>query len=181
MRARLTPLLGISLSFALAACSHGIGGVTPSNSLSNAKPQSHASSVSYFGQAFGNAAQVCGAARPGEARCLSLVRTDVTGRIGLSPNIISGYHPADLISAYKLPGGTSGSGQTIAIVDAYDDPNAESDMGVYRSTFGLPACTTAGGCFLKVNQNGATSPLPPADTTGWSEEESLDLDMASAI
>jgi subtilase family serine protease len=54
-------------------------------------------------------------------------------------------------------------------------------MGVYRSTFGLPACTTANGCFKKVNQKGKPSPLPPADTTGWSVEISLDVDMASAI
>ena len=69
----------------------------------------------------------------------------------------------------------------MAIVDAFDDPNAEADMGVYRSTFGLPDCTTANGCFQKVNQHGQPSPLPQADTSGWSEEESLDLDMASAI
>ena len=77
----------------------------------------------------------------------------------------SGYHPADLLSAYKLDA-TKGTGQTIAIVDAFDDPNAEADLGVYRSTFGLSACTTANGCFKKVNQNGG-SPLPrPATPAG---------------
>jgi subtilase family serine protease len=68
----------------------------------------------------------------------------------------------------------------VAIVDAYDDPNAEADLATYRSTFGLPACTKANGCFRQVNQNGAASPLPAGDT-GWSEEISLDLDMVSAI
>jgi subtilase family serine protease len=91
----------------------------------------------------------------------------------------TGYGPADLQSAYKLPSSTAGSGQTVAIVDAYDDPNAESDLAVYRSQYGLPACTTANGCFKKVNQSGGTG-YPAADG-GWSQEISLDLDMVSAV
>src|SRR5207245_1679528 len=75
---------------------------------------------------------------------------------------------------------TGGANMTIAIVDAMDNPNAESDLGVYRSQFGLPPCTTANGCFRKVNQNGASSPLPASDV-GWGQEIALDLDMASAI
>jgi len=67
----------------------------------------------------------------------------------------------------------------VAIVDAYDDPAAESDLAVYRSTYGLPACTTANGCFRKVNQGGGTS-YPGADS-GWAAEISLDLDVVSAI
>src|SRR6185312_15425404 len=74
---------------------------------------------------------------------------------------------------------TGGSGQTVAIVDAQDDPNAESDLATYRSTYGLPACTTANGCFKKINQNGGTS-YPTADT-GWAGEISLDVDMVSAV
>ena len=68
---------------------------------------------------------------------------------------------------------------TVAIVDAYDDPNAEADMNTYRSTFGIPACTTANGCFRKVNQSGGTS--YPNGNVSWGQEISLDLDMASAI
>jgi subtilase family serine protease len=89
-----------------------------------------------------------------------------------------GYGPADLRSAYALPS-SGGAGRTIAIVDAYDDPTAESDLGVYRSHYGLPACTTANGCFRKVNQNGGTT--PPRASGSWAQEISLDLDMASAI
>ena len=89
----------------------------------------------------------------------------------------SGYGPADLRGAYALPS-TGGSGATVAIIDAYDDPNAESDLATYRSTYGLPACTTANGCFRKVGQTG-TSALPKPDA-GWAEEISLDLDMVSA-
>lgn len=90
----------------------------------------------------------------------------------------SGYGPADLLSAYNLPTG-GGSGQTIAIVDAYNDPNAESDLATYRSQYGLPACTTGNGCFQKVDEHGGTS--YPRNNTGWSGEISLDLDMVSAI
>ncbi len=91
----------------------------------------------------------------------------------------SGYGPGDLRRAYALTGSGSAS-QTVAIVDANDDPSAESDLAVYRSQYGLSACTTANGCLRKVNQNGASAPLPSADT-GWAGEISLDLDMVSAI
>jgi subtilase family serine protease len=127
--------------------------------------------------------QVCAAAPAGFASCKALritSGTGVTSNAAITPLAASpgGLNPADLISAYKLPS-TGGSGQTIAIVDAYDDPNAESDLAVYRAQFGLPACTTANGCFRKVNQNGGTT--YPAANVGWAEEISLDLDMASAI
>jgi len=94
---------------------------------------------------------------------------------------ISGYYPCDLQNAYSLPSTSAGFGQTIAIVDAFDDPNAEADMTVYRAQFGLPPCTTANGCFRKVNQSGVQNSPPVVDTIGWSVEASLDLDMASAI
>ncbi|MDT4894157.1 MAG: hypothetical protein QOE97_3192 [Pseudonocardiales bacterium] len=91
----------------------------------------------------------------------------------------TGYGPADLRSAYVLDA-TRGSGQTIAIVDAYDDKTAETDLAVYRSHYGLPACTTANGCFKKVNQAGVQGSYP-ANNAGWALEISLDLDMASAV
>ncbi|MHC3473944.1 S53 family peptidase [Streptomyces sp. 7R007] len=90
----------------------------------------------------------------------------------------SGYGPASLQAAYNLPSATGGSGQTVAIVDAYDDPNAEADLATYRAQYGLSACTTANGCFTKVNQSGGTS--YPRGDSGWAEEISLDLDMVSA-
>jgi hypothetical protein len=90
----------------------------------------------------------------------------------------AGYNPADLRAAYGLP--AAGSRVTVAVVDAFDNPKAESDLAVYRSTFGLGACTTANGCFAKVNQDGAAAPLPRTDR-GWAGEISLDLDSVSAI
>jgi hypothetical protein len=88
-----------------------------------------------------------------------------------------GYGPEDLWAAYRLPSMTAGSGQTVAIVDAYDNPRAESDLAAYRSAYGLPACTTANGCFRKVHPGSST---PPVDG-GWATEIALDLDMVSAI
>ncbi|MDH6135531.1 subtilase family serine protease [Kitasatospora sp. MAA4] len=93
---------------------------------------------------------------------------------------VSGFGPADIQSAYNLASAaaSSGAGQTVAIVDAQDDPNAETDLATYRSQFGLPACTSANGCFSKVDENGGTN-YPSADS-GWAGEISLDLDMVSA-
>jgi subtilase family serine protease len=90
-----------------------------------------------------------------------------------------GYGAPDLQSAYALPSSTAGSGQTVAIVDAYDDKSAEADMNVYRSQYGLGACTTANGCFKKVNQSGVQGSYP-SNNQGWALEISLDLDMVSA-
>ncbi|MFF7358758.1 peptidase S8 [Streptomyces filipinensis] len=109
---------------------------------------------------------------------------------GIAPKTVSpkassdsptGYGPSDLQSAYGLTDAASsaGTGETVAIVDAYDDPNAESDLAAYRSHYGLPDCTTDNGCFTKVGQTGSTTSLPSADS-GWAGEESLDLDMVSA-
>jgi subtilase family serine protease len=127
-------------------------------------------------------ARVCPSAAPGEARCHSLVRVDASGN-PLATTGPSGYHPSDLISAYALPATATGTwtwnGQTIAIVDAFDDGNAEADLAVYRQQFSLGSCTTANGCFRKVDQNGGS--VYPRGDMGWAEEISLDLDMASAI
>jgi hypothetical protein len=124
-----------------------------------------------------------GPATPGHVKCLALKRTNVITHASLKPGATpSGYGPAALQSAYKLAAAAAanGGGQTVAVVDAFDDPSAEADLAEYRSQFGLPACTVASGCFTKLNQSGATTPLPRADSA-WSEEISLDLDMVSAI
>jgi subtilase family serine protease len=93
------------------------------------------------------------------------------------------HHPSrlgpdtDIRSAYSLAGLTSG-GRTVAIVDAYNDPTAEADLATYRTTYGLPAGTTANGCFQKMDQRGGRS--YPSTNGGWAQEISLDLDMVSA-
>jgi hypothetical protein len=121
---------------------------------------------------------------PGFARCFAIVRTPSDHRItpdasGPPPTALG---PADIQSAYKLPSATAGGGQTVAIVDAFDDPSAEADLAVFRSQYGLPPCTTANGCFSKVDQQGQASPLPANNggPDGWALEISLDLDAVSS-
>jgi hypothetical protein len=134
---------------------------------------------------------VCGNPKPGHAACFAIIVPTASSRRLAHPGVTTnvepsyegsgvggGFDPADLQSAYNLPSSSSGSGQTVAIVDAYDDPNAESDLAKYRSRYGLSACATENGCFKKVNQSGgATYPSPNAS---WAVEISLDLDMVSA-
>ncbi|MDB5069901.1 MAG: protease-like protein [Candidatus Eremiobacteraeota bacterium] len=108
---------------------------------------------------------------------------------GVSQTPASGLTAADLRSAYGLPAVSGGTpnGPVIAIVDAFENKNAESDLGVYRAQFGLPACTTKNGCFKKVMMEGSKSDSGGDDKndggvslTTWSDEIALDLAMASA-
>ena len=116
-------------------------------------------------------------------RCLARVRTDVaagftpdfTESSAVSPDVA--YGPTNLRAAYAVPDG--GQGITVGIVDAHDDPNAEADLAVYRAKYNLPACTTANGCFKKVDVNGGTS--YPTPDYGWAEEIALDLETVSAV
>jgi hypothetical protein len=91
---------------------------------------------------------------------------------------LGGYSPADLISAYRIPRALS-TPQTVALVDAYGYPRAEQDLAEYRTRFDLPPCTTANGCFKKVNQEGEQANYPPEEP-GWDTEAALDEDMVSA-
>ncbi len=149
------------------------------------------------------AQQLCSLPQPGSAGCLGirLVSTSLTGADlkanairqateaahGASPAVTNktpisgGLTPTQLHAAYSLPATTfPSSQQTVAVVDAYNDPTAEADLAVYDKEFGLPACTAANGCFRKLNQEGKASPLPAADGD-WATEISLDVQMAHAI
>jgi|HubBroStandDraft_2_1064218.scaffolds.fasta_scaffold40774_1 hypothetical protein len=166
----------------------------------------------------------CPAPAPGHATCLALklvartaaaaAHTRPLGMARAADAIESaapspqtgqlGLRPEDLHSAYRLPTEAS-STQTIALVDAYNDPHAETDLERFDTEFGLPTCTKANSCFEQVNQNGQTSPLPfpqneadfkPEETLcedgqetacelveeaeGWSVEISLDIETAHA-
>jgi subtilase family serine protease len=134
--------------------------------------------------------RVCSAPASGDAACHAIRNDTVTsnGRV-ITNTIPSGYGPGDLQSAYGLPSATSGAGQVVAIVDAYNDPNALSDVNTYRAKFGtspLLTCTNPSPassgqpCFSKVNQKGQASSYP-RNNGGWSQEISLDLDMVSAV
>ncbi|GAB2699223.1 S53 family peptidase [Kitasatospora kifunensis] len=132
----------------------------------------------------------CADPLPGHLACNALRVTGGTvkahakglggARAARAAGSVSGFGPADIQSAYNLTSAaaSNGAGETVAIVDAQDDPNAESDLAAYRSQFGLPACTSASGCFTKVDENGGTN--YPSPDSGWAGEISLDLDMVSA-
>jgi hypothetical protein len=111
----------------------------------------------------------CNGRRNGVAQCGVIVRST-----GVRADTPSGWSPADLQSAYKLPSSTKGKGQIVAIVDAYDNPDAASDLAEYRSTFGLPKAT-----FAKYNQEGQRGNYPEGNP-GWGVEIDLDVEMASA-
>jgi subtilase family serine protease len=126
---------------------------------------------------------------PGQANCLLIKNTaahpaaQTVGAAAIPAG--TGFGPSDLRSAYNLisASGADGKGTTVAVVDAYNDQTAASDLAFYRSAAGLPALTS--GQFTVYNQEGQTAPLPaaaPPDSNGdWTEEESLDVDMVSAI
>lgn len=90
--------------------------------------------------------------------------------------------PAYLQEAYDLSAlsATRGTGDTVAVVGVYDDPNAALDLSIFRSTFGLPACTTANGCFRQLNEQGQPTPLPATDRD-WAQEESMDIEAVSTL
>jgi Subtilase family len=149
----------------------------------------------------------CGQAAPSSASCLAIVDTGLhwtgqawttgpapvtrprtappdtlpaAGPASTLPTAPAPYMAASLQSAYKLRSSLLGAKQTIAVVDAYDNPDAAADLAVYRKANKLPACTKAFPCFEKVNQQGQQGHYPVADAS-WAVEESLDVDMASAI
>ncbi len=132
----------------------------------------------------GSAQAVCGQPGIGIAQCLTYVlkpsgaTPDATGPTGLPPSTIEdvyGYTSAS----------TAGSGQTVAIVDAYNDPDAASDLDEFSSEYSLPLECTGGAtppsCFRfeQVNQNGGSE--LPASNSDWDLEISLDIEWAHAL
>ena len=175
MRKPLAVCVAIVLPLAMAS-----GALAATTALSRANPAASATPD------LTTNTSVCGPVPKGFMRCFAVMRTPsdhlMTPDVAGPPS--TALTPADLESAYKLPSATAGGGQTVTIVDAGDDPTAESDLAVFRSHYGLPPCTTANGCFTKVNQEGQASPLPPVDCSSsgcWPVEESLDLDTVSSV
>ncbi|WP_405555391.1 hypothetical protein [Streptomyces sp. NBC_01171] len=185
------PALALSVAGFSAAPAASAGPATPAAShATSPTTQNHKALTDPDRQTFhptGKAGQkvptthLCATAHPGQASCFAQRRTDIKQRLAsaVAAATPSGLSPANVHSAYSLPS-TGGSGMTVAVVDAYNDPNAEADLGTYRSTYGLSACTKANGCFKQVSQTGSTTSLPTNDT-GWAGEEALDIDMVSAV
>ena len=153
--------------------------------VSCANAQQAPTRIEFSGAVFHRA--VCADAPLGYMRCHAHIVTDAAGNPiynAMRPNRPqapagpTGFAPADLRAAYNITANGSSS-VTVAVVDAYGYSNAESDLSVYRSQFGLPACTTANGCFRKVNQTGGSA--YPNNNPAWEQETALDLDMVSAM
>lgn len=165
-----------STKLAVGAAAVALASLSAVSAASASTPGAHTAATPF---AVGkHAIKTCAAATAGHASCFAQALASNGQAKPAATGSPSGLNPADIQSAYKLSG-LNASGRTVAIVDAYNDPTAESDLATYRSTFGLPACTTANGCFRKVSQTGSTTSLPATDA-GWATEISLDLDMVSA-
>jgi hypothetical protein len=134
----------------------------------------------------------CRAPAAGHRQCMALGRVTVAaGTVGAKPFVqddgasesgpAGGLTPAQLASAYEYDPAEGGAGQTVALIDAFDDPSIEADLATFDSHYGLASCTTANGCFEKVGQTGSTTTLPKADKTGWSVEITLDVETAHAV
>ena len=176
------------LAGALAVAVVGLVGLAVSPSASASSTHAAARTAVTAGRTLpAGERQVCPTpTSPGVMSCLSVIKTGT--RAAFQPDLVNpfAYRPVDLQQAYNLVAASKnrGKGMTVAIVDGGDDPDAARNLAAYRNEWGLPACDTAtgAGCVVKVNQNGKASPLPIADPTGsWEVEESLDLDMVSAI
>jgi len=128
---------------------------------------------------------------------------------GALPATVSYYRPAQIRAAYgfaQLPGANAinrgayqGAGQTIAIVDAFHNPNIANDLQVFSQTFGLQTCAplsltptvhlplasaTTDQCTFSVvfaASGGTMRAAPPAVNGGWATESSLDVEWAHAI
>ena len=169
---RTLPLLRMALIASLVLGLTGTATAAPARPADRT-PQPNA------GREAVTARQVCNPS-PGRGRasCMAMLRTDLPAVRSVQPGSQpSGYHPSDIQTAYGLP--RSGAGRTVAVVNPYNNRTAESDLAVYRRQFNLPPCTTANGCFRRINQNGGTTP-PTGTDPGWALETSLDLDAVSA-
>jgi hypothetical protein len=91
----------------------------------------------------------------------------------------------NLATGLVAPTGTAGAGQVIAIVDAYHDPNALSDLNAFNAEYGYPSLSTCssgppfsattGACFYQADPQGT-----PPTNSDWILEESLDIEWAHA-
>ncbi|WP_426623256.1 FG-GAP-like repeat-containing protein [Leifsonia sp. McL0607] len=164
---------------AVAAEPAAADGASPGGSSSAPSPSAPPATATASPQLAGHPhKRTCSDPKPGHAACFAEV---VEGVASPSVGAPTGYGPSDLRSAYNLTtAATAGVGATVAVIDAFDLPTAESDLATYRTRFGLPPCTTANGCFRKVDQRGGTA-YPQVDPNHrWGPETSIDLQMVSA-
>jgi hypothetical protein len=155
------------VTLVLTACTANGMSSVPVGAAANSLQRSHRVVPEW--QAKGLATPACPQIA-GKPACLALVESKAT-RGGSAP---SGWTPADIQARYHLPATTNGTGQIVAIVDAYDNPHVASDLAKYREAFGLGSAD-----FYKYNQEGEQSHYPNGDK-GWGLEIDLDVEMVSA-
>lgn len=124
---------------------------------------------------------VCSRPSATRAACFARVLTSSSGVV-VPDAAPEGYSPSQLRSAYRVSG--AGSTSTVAVVDAYGDSRAKSDLDVYSKTFNLPvlpscASLSQRSCFEKLDQTGGHS--YPANNSGWALETALDIEAVHAI
>lgn len=158
----------------------------------------HGSRHATKGTHFAKLSRVCGSATAQQAACFALRAQPATAstpgaesyQVKASYDVgpSGGYTPSDLWSAYDLgttasltTAGAPGTGHIVGIVDAYDAPTMEADLATFDAQYGLPACTTANGCFTKVGQTGASTLPAASGTSGWDGETSLDVEVVHAV
>jgi PKD repeat protein len=184
MRSRQVLLRGVVISATTAVLAVGVIG--SAGAASTARPSQVKPAA---GTHYAVTRNVCSAPAPGHAACDSMRRVTVPkGTPGAQPFVVSpnypvglagGYTPADLASAYGYNADAATPGQVVGIVDAYNDPNALADLDTFDAHYGLTADTTS--TMEKVGETGSTTSLPANDTSGWSIEESLDLDAVRGV
>ncbi|MGA8576155.1 MAG: hypothetical protein WB609_10825 [Candidatus Cybelea sp.] len=122
----VAPLLA---ALAVAACNAGGNSNLPVTAGQSSTQSQRSNSPEW--QAKNLATAACPQVK-GVPACMALIQS----KSGISPDV-AGWAPADFQARYHLPSSTNGSGQIVAIVDAYDNPNVASDLAAYRSQFGL--------------------------------------------
>jgi len=119
----------------------------------------------------------------GEMRCFSTVDPTTVTPAEENTTAPDGLSPQDIASLYDLPAVPAdvptGSGPTVAVVDAGGTPTLESDLAAYREQYGLGECSIASGCLTVMSQTGSTGNLP-ALIDGWDFETALDAEAVAS-
>jgi hypothetical protein len=156
-------LIGVTSGVLLTACGGGMPGMMEQLNRENVTASRWMAGPP--GQ------RACRESSPDESQCEIIIT-----KTGVQPDL-AGWTPSNLQAAYNLPSVSRGSGQIVAVVDAYDNPNVASDLAMYRSYFGLPPAN-----FTKFNQEGQQRNYPPRcdGHDVWCDEIDLDVEMVSA-
>ena len=172
MNERSKPLAVLAAIFAVASCTQNTGS-TATPAVSSARFNATAPSARERKLWGPGVFAACPPTSPGVARCMALLRVGSALRSDGGSGPLGGFTPAQIRAAYNLGDASEGHNELVAIVDAYDNPNVASDLGAFRSYFGLPAAK-----FTKYNQDGQIGNYPQGDV-GWGAEEDLDVQMVS--